>query len=571
MIEIESINQKFSSAYFFHGKKLLELGRVSPSFFKSSIPQFIIISGIIDENNTKYESKISLKATDTDKKFTTQCTCKLWNENDFCPHVVALWLKCVDLLQSEDKIPYSLGTSYSSNEGVTALKFGTIIKAAPQLNGAKMNSTFTSLYYNLTNGKNIPFGAPKVSSGKIIFNFQSSSEDVDLVPLTTGPRHFSYWVSYQNSELEEIKEVSILDTHYLINWKTGDFHQLTFDQIELIKKLKQTSAPIDIDEYLKIAKPFLAKPSLDIRVNNIPLNDLIPKEMKWVFFVEESERKAFLKIKLQFTNTDSYILSPPIFLNLFSSEGTWLSSFRQKNESNSFLSVLIKDFEESTQLYTKYIHSASKKATITDWIEPILNGEDILHFEPEINELYSLNTSLLKKMISILDESFQGHAFKSSFFHAQEKNVSFFIPKNFLMDGLSRLYQFLTPLEIPLYYKDQIIKSWKNTIRFERQNLNVDWFEIDLLVSQGDLEIIKNSDIQGNYVLTSSGLTLLTDKEKDLLRFMKRYIKADGEEKKDPSGLKRFGLSLKRARVFELFELKKFGRPNVLNLRIYCN
>jgi SNF2 family DNA or RNA helicase len=563
MTDIASLNDQFSSPIFFHGKKLLELGRVNPSFFKANLPAYVIISGIIDENNTKYETKLTVKNQEDKTKFTSQCTCKLWNSDDHCAHSVALWLKCLDLLHSQDKLP-NLMTSYSSTEGVTAERFGTIVKTPQQLHGSKMNSTFTSLYYTLTNRKNIAFDSPKKFEGKLVLNFHLAEEDQNLLPLITSDRHFSYVWSYVDQTGQEIKEISLFDVHYLFNWRTGDFYYLPTDIAELVRKLKIFSPPQDIDEFLRLTKTFEKKDFIELQMNGTPFSELELSDMKWNFFVDETDRKSFLKLKVQLTNPENQVLHPPMLLQLWASEGGWLNSFRQKNDAMAFIKTLCLDFDHETQLYKKHIHPSSKKVYITEWLDLIFAGEDILHFDLADKKLYRLDTVLFKKLMLALEVCFQDQAFKSSFFHMEDRNVALYIPKNVLMEGLTSFYQQLLQYDIPLYYRDQAIKTWKNTIRFERQKNHVDWFEVDLIVNSEDYELIKNADIQGNYFLSTNGLTLLTDKERDLLRFMKRYVKSDAEEKKEGDGIRRFGLSLKRARVFELFELKKFGIEGAL-------
>ena len=57
----ELLQAKFEPAIIFQARKMIELGRVSLSFMKGTYDTYIIVSGIIAENNTNYESKISYK------------------------------------------------------------------------------------------------------------------------------------------------------------------------------------------------------------------------------------------------------------------------------------------------------------------------------------------------------------------------------------------------------------------------------------------------------------------------------------------------------------------------------
>jgi len=146
-----------------------------------------------------------------------------------------------------------------------------------------------------------------------------------------------------------------------------------------------------------------------------------------------------------------------------------------------------------------------------------------------------------------------------------EKSSSRF-QKIILLEGVAHFYQQLIPHKIPILYNQQQIKTWKSTIRFERNKERLDWFQMDLVVSDEDLDVIKNAEITDNFLLSNQGLVLLTDEQKDLLRFMKRYTKYEGEKKDGgpTKGLNRFGLFLQRSRIFELFELKRLGIEGAL-------
>jgi SNF2 family DNA or RNA helicase len=139
------------------------------------------------------------------------------------------------------------------------------------------------------------------------------------------------------------------------------------------------------------------------------------------------------------------------------------------------------------------------------------------------------------------------------------------VPKNLLLEGIANFYQQLTPLKIPIFYDQVQIRTWKSSIRFERNKDKLDWFQLDLVVSDEDLDVIRNAEMTDNFILSNKGLVLLSDEQKDLLRFMKRYTKFEGEKKESGAkGLARFGLFLQRSRIFELFELKRLGIEGAL-------
>ena len=133
-----------------------------------------------------------------------------------------------------------------------------------------------------------------------------------------------------------------------------------------------------------------------------------------------------------------------------------------------------------------------------------------------------------------------------------------------MLEGISNFYQQLSPLRISIFYDQQQIRTWKSSIRFERNLEKLDWFQMDLIINDDDLEVIKNAEITDNFLISNKGLILLSDQQKDLLRFMKRYTKYEGERKEQSKGVSRFGLFLQRSRIFELFELKRLGIEGAL-------
>jgi SNF2 family DNA or RNA helicase len=200
-----------------------------------------------------------------------------------------------------------------------------------------------------------------------------------------------------------------------------------------------------------------------------------------------------------------------------------------------------------------------------EWIEVLLNETEVPFYDQTLRSFFLIKTSLLKKTMLALLDAMSETAWKTVFSPPEERKLIFQLPKNTLLDAVSTLYLRLNALGIPLLYNDVVVRNWKSAIRFERNTAKLDWFELELVVNEEDLEIIRSAEVSDNYILTDKGLVLLSDQEKDLLRFMKRYTKLEGEKKTGAAGLRRFGLTLHRARVFELFELKRLGVDGALN------
>jgi hypothetical protein len=56
------------------------------------------------------------------------------------------------------------------------------------------------------------------------------------------------------------------------------------------------------------------------------------------------------------------------------------------------------------------------------------------------------------------------------------------------------------------------------------------WFDLELHISDEDLEIIKNADLESGMALTTHGLVYLSPEQKELLKFVKRYTKYEAKQ-----------------------------------------
>ncbi|MBA2405803.1 MAG: DEAD/DEAH box helicase [Bdellovibrionales bacterium] len=540
---------------------MIELGRVSLSFMKGTYETYIIVSGIIAENNTNYESKISYKQN----KLVTQCTCKLWSAEKPCHHAASLLLKFIELQgKSNPQSLNPLGLSYISHEGVHVERYGTLVKAAPQLSGAKMNSTFSSLQYTLINRKVVNFPAPSRWKGKLSINLIPAIELQEYKDVLYVEDKYSYRFSLVDEE-NESKEISLFDVLYLFNWKTGEALDLPNEVRELVSKLKLTDVIGDIQDYIRIFLPLKEKGLANLSINGESWDTFPIEDMEYRFSINPSPRKSFLNLELELFTADQKLVPMPSPFLLFVSEQGWAGSFRTKNDALLFFKTLIEDFERETSFHKKYLHSASRKGIMSEWISLVSKDNEIPFFDPTFKKIFMLNTKTFRKVFLAFLDSFGELGFKTSFYFKEDRKIVFQVPKNNLLEGVAAFYQLLLPLKIPIFYDQQQIRTWKSTIRFERNKERLDWFQLDLVVSDEDLDVIRNAEITDNFLLSNKGLVLLSDEQKDVLRFMKRYTKFEGEKKDaGTKGLSKFGLSLQRSRIFELFELKRLGIDGAL-------
>lgn len=565
------VDGQYQDSVRYQARRLVELGRVSLSFIKGGLERHLVVSGIVAENNTTYETKFTWKKEDN--SFQAKCNCPLFAQELTCVHGAALWMRWVQFSSAgnESKIKATSGPSFFG-EGVTPVQMGTLIKQATMLQGSKSSSTFGSLSYQLLDRKIVNYPAASKWTGTLVVDLRPTHEDENLATLPLAQDKFFTRYSWLDAEGGEQKNISLFDVFSLFNWKSGEALNLPNEIMESLKKVKSLDPWLTVNEWLRVFKDVRDKASFDLRIMGQRWKEIVPANVNWRFGIYPSARKSFLNLQIELSDELGRLLALPEPFKVFVTEGGWGGSFRTKNDAATFYRHLVEDFDRDTVIHRKHLHGASQKAHMQDWIDVLLHDAEIPFWDPDLKAFYSISSNLFKKVMLVLLDSLTENAWRTVFAPTEERKMIMQLPKNNLLEGVSALHARLQVLGFPLFYNDVAVRNWKSAIRFERNQNKLDWFELDLVISDEDLEVIRSAEITDNYIMTENGLVLLTDKEKDLLRFMKRYTKLEGEKKDAGPGLRRFGLTLHRARVFELFELKRLGVDGALTAEeeLFC-
>ena len=554
----------YSDSVRFQARKLVELGRVSLSFIKGQLDVHLVVSGIVGDNNTTYETKFTWRKEG--QVFQAKCNCPLWPQEGTCVHGAALWFRWQQFSAAgaDQKLKTTSGPSFFG-EGVTPVHMGMMVKQASYLQGAKPSSTFGSVSYQLLNRKVVTYPAPIKWSGTLVVDLVPTSEEENLKDLPSAQGKHIACFSWKDEQGVESKDISLFDVFTVFNWRTGVALDLPHELMETMKRVKQLDPWLSVNEWLRIFKETRDKDILDLRLEGMDWKQIVPQPVQIRFGIMPSTRKSFLNLQIELTDELNRLVEPPEPFKIFVTEGGWGGSFRTKNDSSTFYHHLVEDFGRETLIHRKHLHGASQKQRIQDWVDVVINDSDVPFWDSHHRAFYTLSTSMFKKVMLALLDTLTEQVWRTVFSPPEERKIIMQLPKNTLLEGVSALHTRLLALSIPLMYNDVAVRNWKSAIRFERNQRRLDWFELDLVISDEDLEVIRSAEITDNYILTENGLVLLTDQEKDLLRFMKRYTKLEGEKKEGGApGMRRFGLTLHRARVFELFELKRLGVDGAL-------
>ena len=561
----------YSSRNILQAKKLLDSSRISISFQKGNTERYFIITGIVNDGETR-ETKTIFKKNDDipDGMVSSNCTCQSWNENEHCPHSAALYFKFHLNQKLKEELKDNQDTAIRPElsvhgQGVHADNYGRIVPGASKLLNAKSNSTYSSVQYLLTNRKVINFPLARELKGKVKMNFILAQGIEEFENYPNIEDKFIPIFSLIDEEGKEHKKVSMFEYLYLFNWETGESFHVPNDVKDFIKKIQREGFLHPINQYLRWFYPLVHNQNLQIHINGAAYHELQAQETHFRFTILTSSRKSFLELNLELFDKEEKVLIPPPVFNIMINEGGFLDSFRTKSDSHEFIRFLIESINYNTQEYKKYLHSASKKQAITEWVDYILSVEEIPFISLAKDTIYYIPQKKFLAIFLAIFECFGENASRFSFNRKDESKVYFQIPKNQLFNGVADFHKRVSTLGISVFYNENEVKTWSSNIRFERRKSDMDWFELNLVVDDEDLQVISNSDLGENYLLTNQGLVILDSKEKDLLKFMKKYTNHEsGDTKMSESRVKRFSLNFNRSRIFELFELKKHGIKGAL-------
>jgi len=563
----ESAKEFFAPMTLVKAKDVLEGSQINISFQKGKPESYFIISALIT-GGEKLQAKVSYK--DSTKKVSSNCSCNEWTEEGHCKHTAALFLKfqlnhlLKEELKDEAHLPIRPELTMQG-QGVHCDQYGRIINAPTKLNGARTNSTYASLQYLLTNRKLINFPLSNKFEGVL---------KVDLIKAVNLPE-FENFPNIENkyfpifshliNDKEETK-ISLFECLYLFNWDDGSAYNFDTDSREFVKKIQHEGALKTINEYLLMITQYIESESLNIFINGVSTKEIEFEEVKSRFTISKSVRKTFLDFSFEIYDEKERLLTPPLPLRLMTQDNGFLAGFRTKNDSYEFIKELVNSLEYGDVNYKKHVYSASTRAQILSTLEYLDNNEEVYFTDYKAERIYFMRTSFMKLLILNFFKYLGESASRFSFYQAQDKRLLFQVPKNQLLNGISGFHKTLGPFGTKIFYNENEVKTWTSNIKFERQKSNLNWFEVNLVIDEKDLEVIKNAQLNDEFLVTNQGMVLLDQKEKELLKFMKKYTKHESNEEQDSNaGFKRFTLNFQRSRIFELFELKKHGIEGALS------
>ncbi len=559
----------FGRNYSDRGKELVEQSMISISFQKGTVKSFFIISGIILEQ-TNRESRLTFKKVEDNILLKTSCTCSRWTEDKYCEHIAGLYLKfCFNNYLSEEHESSDSKASpqllSQQGKGVHVESYGTVINGPNRLVGSNHNSTYSSNQYLLTNNRIIDFPMVESFTDKILIYLKRAKDVLDTKQELEAEMEYVAKF-YIEKDGERIEEISLFEYFYFFNWITGQIYHQPNEFKNFIRALKANQFTLTINDYLRLTHSVRTSGLVDIFVNDKNINEIDKTHLKYHVKASPSHRKNFLDLSIEVFDDKNIQLSIPEPFQLFVFDNGLLSSFKTKTDAKGFINNLLTSVgDENLSLVKKNLYSTDKKAYITEWLEYILYNKEITLFDPFTDELFQFNTSQFLTLVLGIFKHFGDHSFKYSQIFPRERSILYQIPEKLFFEGISEFYKETAEKNINVYYNSSKVQAWTSNIKFDRNLADLDWFDLTLSMDSSDFELIDNAKLNDEFLVSDKGLILLNEDQKNLLRFMKKFTKSDQVASEDKDGKKTFKLYLNKARIFELFELRKMGINGALS------
>jgi SNF2 family DNA or RNA helicase len=558
----------FTPALIQNGLRFFKLSRVSISFKKGSPETYYIVSGIVRDDRT-HETKIvykkRLEGTPVGP-LSSNCDCHHWREDTHCAHAVALFLtyhvqqfieaQSDGVIESESESglpPIVINSSF----GVNVAEYGTILSGPHQLIGAPAAPTYSSLQYLLHTKKVVPFPMPDGFKGKLQV-YLSPDEKIRF--------------KYKGPESDGNKiyaEVSLFENIYLFNWRNGTVLHLPANLKILVQRIRLNPYTFTINDMISTVMEFNLYSLVDLFIEGVAFDEVPMVTPRCRLTLAPAEKKGLLHANLEFFNDADVLVGPPEFFSHFTFNHGILSHFKKKQDAYEFVNALAGSLKNDNDFYKKYIVSASKKVKAQQLIHELQKNPESITYDQTNKLLCRYDNGIIKELFLLMVQHFSDQFFRYAHVDHDAKKIKYDVLPAVVFQGLTEFHRQVTLFGIEIYYDRHEISKWNSRIRFERRSSSTKWFDLELNIDEDDLAVIKEADLESGMVITKKGLILLSKEQKDLIRFMQKYTKyeaVDAQTKIDGSqSFKKFILPFNRARIFELFELRKIGIDGALN------
>ena len=448
----------------------------------------------------------------------------------------------------------SSSLSSTPSLGASVQEYGTIVGGPHLLLGASPNAAYSSMSYLLHDKKVISFPLPETFDGKIILELTSPSE--------SGSKTKAIF-KYRDTKGEMIGEVSIFENLYLFDWKQGKVYYLPRDAKEVVQRIRLGN--YNINSIVKTISASRTWDLLEVLVDGVAWSQLKVINPFCKIHIFKGDKKGQVKFSLKFYDEDNHVAVLPDILGCFTFYNGILNTFKSKYDTYGFIKSFCED--NSGEDCKRFLFSSSSRNEWLGHIALLRSLPNIEIYDPERKYIVNYESHFLTSIISSIYKNFGKTFFRFST-KESEREIVYYATTGVVFQGLYKFYENMMMFGVRIYYDKNEVSRWSSQIYFERKKNKIDWFGLDLMISDSDLEIVNKVDDGSLLVETGKGLVLLTKEQSNMLKFIKKYIKYEKssvvEEDAEGDRLSRFTLPFKRTRIFELYELRKMGVDGAL-------
>ncbi|OFZ16538.1 MAG: hypothetical protein A2X86_12135 [Bdellovibrionales bacterium GWA2_49_15] len=585
----------FSDAYLRQARKLLMLSRLSISFVKET-DKYIIVSGIVRENRS-HEAKIVYRfhANHTDGVLSSNCDCSQWTKEDHCAHTASLFIYHFFAQQTSGQTDLSKARSEAINVyhglnqnmsntnsdaeikqmgAVTPLDFGTVVNGPSKLQGAPPSATYSTLQYVLTSKKAVPFPVPKNWEGRLQMHYNYQVTDPDNHSLGTAvPELFFSYVrvpSEADSAGVAEKEISIFENLYLFNWKTGETWHFPNELKDIIQKLRHLNFDIGVNQLIWFTTLPGFSDYCDLILQGKKLDEHEIAKITPAISINAADKNT-LDFELSFIDENKKLYYPPELFSALVFEDGLLGSFKKKKDAYGFILHLNDIFNGENNLTFRTNTFDRLRRDWPIYLQYLMAPG--AHYEFDLfNQCFvRIEKDLLIDLFKAMISAFNDTIFRFSSFHKEQLKLVYNIQTGIAFQNLRSFIEKVQIRGVSVYFDRREIGQWHSRIRFERRSSTTKWFELDVTLNASDYAILKSVDKQTGMAMSETGLILLNSDQLNLAKMLSRVLEtnktqnaeAEGDAKRDLREY-RFSIPYNRARIIEIFELKKIGIAGLL-------
>jgi len=599
---------------------------ISISFQKGVWNNHFIVSGLVKENSSVYSCKVSGTNTESEIKLKTNCHCTKWNESEHCEHTLALLCYFyrhqlqAGLTQSLTSIPLQPNenspenaTSASSMEGFLPQTWGYIYKNPGVINLNWKYKSFEDILYVLEDktakslAEKMPF--PEFYSVTIKLIPQSDMQEQSNHFGNKSDLYYRLAIQFQvyhsafdNTEIEVIEKISFLGQEFIFDHSSGICYQTPASLKEFINHYNQGQILKPLKEYLLHFSHLLEqqdiKFKLKIQDQIFSLNDHIDGLLSGAQYLRYVLRPIESKEQYQIELTTDYngsTLPLPSELSLFSLKNGITSQINSqlqlleiiKNaiylpEKFEFSSRIVdeelfsfEDFKKSTEDHPginfidnvnwTMVRPTQKSEIFKNWFTHFGHASHFLSYDAQSDQLIIWDKIVLCYLLYIKSQLLSSYFITTTEISHDEKFYKSNVPQRILFNILARFQKYVSQLKIQIFYNQSPIRTWQPQSKISRAERNIDWFNLEVSLTQEDLSLLYQIKNNERVQLINNELIYLEDQHLAFHHLIKKNLSNDELLKgASPGSTVTTQITINRTRILEVFKLHQLGFNNIL-------